>query len=296
MQYAGHLAVVPLRCHESQDTHLNLKDHPAPRVNHYRSIWISDIHLGTPGCKVERLLDFLRRNESEQLYLVGDIIDGWQLRRRWYWTQAHNDVVQKVLRKVRKGTRVTYIAGNHDEAVRHFIGLAFGGIDIRNEAVHTMLDGRKFLVVHGDLYDAVVQYAKWLAFVGDYLYNLLLRLNHWLNHIRAKLGFPYWSLSQYLKHKTKNAVNFMTAFEDAVANEARQRGFQGVVCGHIHRPQIREINGITYCNDGDWVESLSALVETFEGELKIIEWLRETSLETSAAELETTTNETAHIA
>ncbi len=272
---------------------LNLNEDPAIHVHHYRTIWISDIHLGTPGCQAERLLDFLKHHESDRLYLVGDIIDGWQLKRRWYWTQAHNDVVQKILRKARKGTRVTYIAGNHDEGARQFIGLAFGGIDIRDEAVHTTVDGRKFLVVHGDLYDAVVLYAKWLAIVGDHLYALILKLNRWFNHIRAKLGFDYWSLSQYLKHKAKNAVNFMTQFETAVAREASKRGFQGVVCGHIHRPQIKEIDGITYCNDGDWVESLSALVETFEGELRIVEWLRDPAIGTSitkpATEMETTT-------
>ena len=228
--------------------------------------------MGTPGCQADFLLDFLRHNESDQLYLVGDIIDGWQLKRGWYWTQAHNDVVQKILRKARKGTKVLYIAGNHDEVMRQFLGLAFGDIEICDEAVHTMADGRKFLVIHGDLYDAVVQQARWLAVVGDQLYTFILKLNRWFNHIRAKFGCRYWSLSQYLKHKTKNAVNFMTAFEDAVAREARNRGFQGVVCGHIHKPQIKTIDGIVYCNDGDWVESLSALVETWEGELKIVEW------------------------
>ncbi|UCH47944.1 MAG: UDP-2,3-diacylglucosamine diphosphatase [Betaproteobacteria bacterium] len=263
---------------------LNLNDAPEAWTTRYRTIWISDIHLGTPGCQAERLLDFLRHHDSDRLYLVGDIIDGWQLKRRWYWTQAHNDVVQKVLRKVRKGTRVTYIAGNHDEAARQFLGLAFGGIEIQDEAVHTMADGRKFLVIHGDLYDAVVLYAKWLAIIGDHLYTFILKLNRWFNHIRAKLGFRYWSLSNYLKHKTKNAVNFMTKFEEAVAREARERGFQGVICGHIHKPQIKQIDGVTYCNDGDWVESLSALVETYEGELKIIEWLRDPPANTAATE------------
>jgi UDP-2,3-diacylglucosamine pyrophosphatase LpxH len=235
----------------------------------------------------------LKHHECDRLYLVGDIIDGWQLKRRWFWTQSHNDVVQKVLRKARKGTHVTYITGNHDEAARQFIGLAFGGIDIRDEAVHTLADGRKFLVIHGDLYDAVVLYAKWLAVIGDHLYAFILKLNRWFNHVRAKLGFDYWSLSQYLKHKTKNALNFMTQFETAVAREAGKRGFHGVVCGHIHKPQIKDINGITYCNDGDWVESLSALVETFEGELRIVEWLRDPAISASmtepATETETTT-------
>jgi UDP-2,3-diacylglucosamine pyrophosphatase LpxH len=243
-------------------------------VNRYRSIWISDIHLGTPGCQARYLLDFLRQNESEYLYLVGDIIDGWQLRRGWYWPQAHNDVVQKILRKARKGTKVIYIAGNHDEVLRQFLGFTFGDIEICDEAVHTMVDGRKFLVVHGDLYDAVVQQAKWLALAGDQLYTLILKLNHWFNRLRARLGLNYWSLSQYLKHKAKNAVNFMTAFEDAVARDARSRGFHGVVCGHIHKAQIKTIDGVEYCNDGDWVESLSALVETHAGKLEIIDWQR----------------------
>ena len=240
----------------------------------YRAIWISDIHLGTPGCQANYLLDFLRHNESDFLYLVGDIIDGWQLKRRWYWSQAHNDVVQKILRKARKGTHVTYIAGNHDEALRHVLGYSFGEIDICDEAIHTLHDGRRLLVVHGDLYDGVVQQAKWLALLGDQLYTVILKLNRWFNHVRAKLGMGYWSLSQYLKHKTKNAVNFITDFEAAVAREARDRGYQGVVCGHIHKPAIKTLDGVLYCNDGDWVESLSALVETYEGELKIIEWQR----------------------
>jgi UDP-2,3-diacylglucosamine pyrophosphatase LpxH len=266
--------VVSWRHHVTEPSVLNLSEALDAPSESYRAIFISDVHLGTPGCQAEFLLDFLRHTESDQLYLVGDIIDGWQLRRGWYWTQAHNDVVQKVLRKARKGTRVIYVAGNHDEVMRQFLGLAFGGIEVCDEVVHTLKDGRKFLVIHGDLYDAVVQHARWLALVGDQLYTLILKLNQWFNHIRAKLGLTYWSLSQYLKHKTKKAVNFMTSFEDAVAREARRRGFQGVICGHIHKPQIRMIDGVVYCNDGDWVESLSALVETRDGELKIIEWRR----------------------
>jgi UDP-2,3-diacylglucosamine pyrophosphatase LpxH len=238
----------------------------------FRAIFLSDIHLGTASCQADRLLDFLRHTDSTHLYLVGDIIDGWQLKRRWYWHQTHNDVVQKVLRKARKGTRVTYIAGNHDEAMRHFLGLAFGGIDIRDEAEHVTADGRRMLVVHGDLFDAVVQNAKWLAYLGDAAYILTLKLNQYFNHVRAKLGFPYWSLAQFLKHRVKNAVSYITSFEDALAHEAKRRGFDGVVCGHIHRAEIRDIGGILYCNDGDWVESLTALVETEAGELRIIDW------------------------
>jgi UDP-2,3-diacylglucosamine pyrophosphatase LpxH len=246
-------------------------DTPAIR---YRSIWISDVHLGTPGCQAEHLLAFLRSTESTYLYLVGDIIDGWQLRRRWYWPQAHNDVVQKVLRKARKGTKVVYVAGNHDEVMRHFLGLAFGGIDVCDEMEHVTADGRRLLVLHGDLFDAVVQNARWLAFLGDQLYTLTLKLNQWFNHARAKLGLPYWSLAQFLKHKVKNAVSYISAFETALAAEARRRGFAGVVCGHIHKAEIRDIDGVLYCNDGDWVESLTALVETETGELRIVDWQR----------------------
>jgi UDP-2,3-diacylglucosamine pyrophosphatase LpxH len=243
-----------------------------PLPAHYRAIWISDIHLGTPGCKADFLLDFLRHNESDQLYLVGDVIDGWQLRKSWYWKQSHNDVVQKVLRKARKGTQVTYVAGNHDELLRQFIGLAFGDIKIVNEACHTMVDGRRLWVTHGDLFDGVIQHAKWLAYLGDSAYTLALALNDRLNSMRHRFGMSYWSLSQYLKHKVKNVVSYITAFEEALTTEARRKGYDGVVCGHIHRPEIRDIDGILYCNDGDWVESLSALVETHLGELKIIYW------------------------
>jgi UDP-2,3-diacylglucosamine pyrophosphatase LpxH len=238
----------------------------------FRAIFISDVHLGTPGSQAQRLLEFLRHTESRELYLVGDIVDGWQLKRRWYWHQSHNDVIQKVLRKARKGTRVTYIAGNHDEAMRHFLGLAFGGIDICDEAVHVTADGRRLLVIHGDLFDAVVQGAKWLAYLGDWLYMVSLKVNRGFNNARAKLGLPYWSLAQFLKHRVKNAVSYIGKFEEALAHEARRRGFDGVVCGHIHKAEIRDIGGILYCNDGDWVESMTALVETEAGELRVIDW------------------------
>jgi UDP-2,3-diacylglucosamine pyrophosphatase LpxH len=262
-------------------------DSPALR---FRSIFISDVHLGTPGCQAEQLLEFLRLTDSEHLYLVGDIVDGWQLKRRWYWHQTHNDVVQKVLRKARKGTRVSYIAGNHDEALRHFLGVALGGIDIRDEAVHVTADGRRMLVIHGDLFDAVVQRARWLAHLGDALYTFALKLNQWYNHMTARMGWSYWSLSQYLKHRVKNAVSYMTDFEEALAHEARRRGFDGVVCGHIHKAEIRDIGGVLYCNDGDWVESLTALVELDSGELRIVDWraieaLRRTAVTVPAREV-----------
>ena len=239
---------------------------------HYRAIFISDLHLGTPGCQADALLSFLKHNSSDYLYLVGDIVDGWQLKRRWHWPQAHNDVIQKLLRRARKGTRVVYVPGNHDEFARQFVNHQFGGVELLEEAEHTLADGRRLWLTHGDYFDAVVQYAKWLAHVGDNLYELTLKLNRYLAKLRNHLGLPYWSLSAYLKHKVKSALNYVTSFEDALAQEATRRGFQGVVCGHIHRAQIRDIEGVLYCNDGDWVESRSALVEHFDGALELLFW------------------------
>lgn len=245
---------------------------PPEKTRHYRTLWISDIHLGTPGCQADYLLDFLKHNESDTLYLVGDILDGWQLRKGWYWPQAHNDVVQKILRKARKGTRVVYVPGNHDEMARQFAGLAFGEIEVADEAIHLTADGKKLLVTHGDLFDGVMRHARWLAYLGDSLYGMALALNRWFNWARAHFGYPYWSLSQFLKHKVKNAVSFITAFERVMTEEAKRQQCDGVVCGHIHKAEIRMIDGIMYCNDGDWVESLSALAETFDGHLGIIYW------------------------
>ena len=243
-------------------------------MKHYRAIWISDVHLGTPGCQAKFLLDFLKHNESDTLYLVGDIIDGWRLKKSIYWPQSHNDVVQKILRKARKGTEVVYVPGNHDESIRQFLGLSFGEIKVVPEAIHTTADGRKLWITHGDLFDGVMQYAKWLAYVGDNLYSLILYFNRYLNLLRIRMGMQYWSLSQYLKHQVKNAVSYIADFEMIMAREARLRGCQGVVCGHIHKAEIRMIDNLLYCNDGDWVESLTALVETHEGELKIVHWPR----------------------
>ena len=241
-------------------------------MKHYRAIWISDVHLGTTGCQANYLLDFLKHNEADKFYLVGDIIDGWRLKKSFYWPQAHNDVVQKLLRKARKGTEVIYVPGNHDESARQFFGLSFGDIKVVEEVIHTTLEGKKLWVTHGDLFDGVMQYAKWLAYVGDTLYSFILYINRYFNMLRVKMGLQYWSLSQYLKHQVKNAVSYIADFEQIMAREARLRGCDGVVCGHIHKAEIREIDGLLYCNDGDWVESLTALVETRTGELKIIHW------------------------
>jgi len=238
----------------------------------FRTIWISDIHLGTKGCQADSLLDFLRYTESEYLYLVGDIVDGWQLRKRWYWPQAHNDVVQKVLRRARKGTNVFYIPGNHDEAARDFCGLQFGGVLVTNQIVHTLATGQRFLILHGDQYDAVIGFAKWLARLGDVAYVFALNVNTWLNTIRRKLGFSYWSLSAYLKNRVKNAVEYISAYETLVADEARRHQVDGVICGHIHQAEMRPIGAAMYCNCGDWVESCTALVEDFDGKLSIITW------------------------
>ncbi len=245
---------------------------PVPTVAEYRTIWISDIHLGAKGCQATLLLDFLRATESANLYLVGDIVDGWRLRRWWYWPQTHNDVVQKLLRKARKGAKVVYIPGNHDAFARKYAGYQFGGIEVLKEAIHETADGRRLLVLHGDEFDVVVRYARWVALLGDWAYHAALRLNVLVNWSRQVLGLPYWSLSAYLKLKVKRAMQFVGAYESAVAHAARQRGVDGVVCGHIHHAEMREIEGVLYCNDGDWMETCSALVERHDGSLEILRW------------------------
>lgn len=250
---------------------------PERAYRRYRSIWISDIHLGTRGCKAEFLLDFFRHTDSDYLYLVGDIVDGWALKRAWFWKQSHNDVIQKVLRKARKGTQVIYVPGNHDEALRPYGGIHMGGVEVQNEAVHLTADGKRLLVIHGDAFDGVVRYARWLAKLGDVAYNAALALNYWFNALRRKMGLPYWSLSAYLKYKVKNAVEFISSFERLLADEAERRGFDGVVCGHIHHAEIRKIGSVLYANDGDWVESCTALVEDWDGALRILRWTEEST-------------------
>lgn len=238
----------------------------------FRSIFISDIHLGTRGCKADFLLDFLKNTESEFLYLVGDIFDGWRLKQTWFWPQTHNDVIQKLLRKARKGTKVFFVPGNHDEFARDYVDNDFGRVEVRSELIHTAANGRRFLVMHGDECDGVMLYARWLAILGDYAYVTALTINHWFNIVRRKLDLPYWSLSAYLKHKVKNAVQFMSNYEDAMVDMAKRRGAEGVICGHIHHAAMKEIGGILYCNDGDWVESCTALVEHYDGRMEILTW------------------------
>jgi len=241
----------------------------------YRAVWISDVHLGTRGCNAALLVDFLRSIECETLYLVGDIIDGWRLRKGWYWPDEHNEVIRRLLKLTHRGTRVVFVAGNHDEMLREFAGLSFGGIELVLEAIHETADGRRLLVTHGDCFDGVVLYARWLAFLGDKAYELLLRANILFNIVRRRLKLPYWSLSAHIKRRVKNAVEYVTNYEEAVAREALDRGFEGIVCGHIHTAEIRKIGSITYYNDGDWVESCTALVEEPTGAMHIIDWASE---------------------
>jgi UDP-2,3-diacylglucosamine pyrophosphatase LpxH len=238
----------------------------------HRTIFISDTHLGTRGCKAEALADFLAHNECQTLFLVGDIVDGWQLKRRWYWNDAQSQVVGEILRKVDAGTRVIFVPGNHDEFAREYAGRLFAGVEVINETVHETADGKKLLVLHGDRFDGVIACAKWLAHVGDWAYGVALSWNEMLFRARKALGLPYWSLSAWLKHKVKNAVEYISRYEETVAAEARRRGVDGVVCGHIHHAEIRMIGDVLYLNDGDWVESCSALVEDARGNLEILRW------------------------
>ena len=239
---------------------------------HYRAIFISDMHLGTKRAQTEALLSFLRATESDQLYIVGDFIDNWALRKAWYWDQLHNDVIQKLLRKARKGTKLVYIPGNHDENLRDFLNLRFGKVAVLEDAVHLSASGKRYLVLHGDKFDGVVRFAPWLAKLGDTAYEFSMELNSTVNRVRRALRLPYWSLSAYLKNRVKKAVEFVSRFEEAVVREARAKNCQGVICGHIHTPDDRFIDGIHYLNDGDWVESCTALVEHADGRFEIIAW------------------------
>ena len=243
-----------------------------PRPTKYRSLFISDVHLGTRASQAELLLDFLKHNEADTVYLVGDIIDGWRLRSSWYWPQSHNDVAQKLLRKARKGARIIYIPGNHDEFARDYLGNTFGGVEVMDRAIHETADGRKLLVIHGDQFDVVVRHARWIAFLGDWAYETALILNAWFNLVRRKLGFGYWSFSAWAKLKVKNAVNFIGDFETTLAQEAERAGVDGVVCGHIHHAAIRQIGAVQYVNTGDFVESCTAIAEHADGALEILHW------------------------
>lgn len=241
----------------------------------YRTIWISDIHLGTKGCNSELLIDFLDHTDSETMYLVGDIIDGWRLKKKFYWPAEHNDIVWRILKRAKRGTRIIYIPGNHDEMIRPFCGMNFGGVEIQRAAFHETADGRRLMVLHGDEFDTIMLAHRWLAFVGDALYHFAMGLNIWVNRIRRAFDLPYWSLSKMAKHKVKNAVEFISRYEEVVARAAGERGVDGVVCGHIHTAEIRTFDGIAYYNDGDWVEGCNALVEHFDGRMELLHWPEE---------------------
>lgn len=238
----------------------------------YRAIFVSDLHLGSRACQAEAFLNFLKHHDADTIYLVGDIVDFWRMRRAPFWPQSHNDVMQKLLRKVRKGARIIYVPGNHDEALRGYCGAHFGGIELHHDFIHTTADGRRLLIIHGDEFDVVVRYARWLAFLGDRSYEFLLWCNHPLNWARKRLGFGYWSLSAYLKHRVKQAVNFMGEFEQALIDEANRRRVDGIVCGHIHHAANRAGLHVHYLNCGDWVESCTAIVEHHDGTLELIRW------------------------
>jgi len=253
----------------------------APRRS-YRTIWISDVHLGTRGCNDRMLIDFLDHVDSDMLYLVGDIIDGWRMKKRYYWPERHNAIVRRLMKRAKRGTDVVYIPGNHDEMFRQFAGMNFGGVRIKKKAIHITADDRRLLVLHGDEFDTIVMAHRWLAFLGDAAYGLLMRINVSVNWVRRRFNLPYWSLSKHAKHKVKNAVAFISRFEEAVAHEAKGKSVDGVVCGHIHTAETRNFDGIIYYNDGDWVESCTALVEHFDGRMEILHWADEIAARVAA--------------
>ena len=249
------------------------KKNTLDQILNYKSIWISDLHLGIKGCRSEMIMEFLKYTRSDKLYLVGDIVDVWALKSSWYWPQEHNNIIQKLLRKARHGTKVFYLVGNHDEVLRKFIPIQLGNVEILNQIIHHTVDGKKYLVVHGDQFDGVIQYAKWLSKLGSIAYELLIKFNRYLNLVRKLFGKEYWSLSKYLKFKVKNAVKFMGNYEKLVSNYAKKFKVNGIICGHIHHPSMKKMNNeIEYINDGDWVESCTALVEHFDGKLELIDW------------------------
>lgn len=239
------------------------------RKQRVRTLWISDVHLGTRDCQAEHLAAFLKRYQTDKIYLVGDIIDGWKLRSGVYWPQSHSNVIRRLLTMSKRGTEVVYVTGNHDEFLRRYSSLMLGNIQLVDEAEHFTADGRRLLVIHGDQFDVITRYHRWLAFLGDSGYGFTLTLNRWLNFWRSRYGYGYWSLSAYLKHKVKSAVNFISDFEEAIVHECAKRGFNGVICGHIHHAEIRPMGDVEYMNCGDWVESCTALIEHLDGSIEL---------------------------
>jgi UDP-2,3-diacylglucosamine pyrophosphatase LpxH len=247
-------------------------------TQHYRTIWISDLHLGSTQCQADVLLDFLKHNDSDKLYLVGDIIDFWSLSKKMYWPTTHNTIIQKVLRKARHGTQVVYVPGNHDENIREYDGYVFGDIVVKNSDIHVTTSGKKLLIVHGDEYDTIARYHKWLAKLGSKSYDFLLELNRWLRALRLLLGFrSHFSLAAYLKFKVKNAVQFISDYEESIVATLRDEGLDGVVCGHIHHAELKDMEGFLYINTGDFVESCTAVVELQDGSIQLMHWRPEAS-------------------
>jgi UDP-2,3-diacylglucosamine pyrophosphatase LpxH len=255
----------------------------------YRTIWISDVHLGTRHSQVGKLLDFLRQTECEQLYIVGDFIDGWQLRRKWFWTEEYNVLMQKLLRKNRKQTRVTFIIGNHDEFLEQFLGLNFGAVQLAERTVHIAADGKRYVVLHGHQFDGLAHFNRLLDRVGSALYERILDMNVWVNKVRRLLGFGYWSFASYIKLKAKRAMKYVNDYEEALIQFARKSEACGIICGHIHRPEIRQVGDIVYMNCGDWIENCTALVEDFTGKISLINFHeREAGSEEAANEVHAT--------
>ncbi|MEX6506487.1 UDP-2,3-diacylglucosamine diphosphatase [Jiella sp. M17.18] len=256
--------------------------HQLTTTRHFRTLFLSDVHLGSRAAQAEMLVDFLRYHDAEKIYLVGDIVDGWRLKRSWHWPQAHNDVIQKLLRKARKGAKIIYVPGNHDEFLRDFPGEHFGGVEVKLSDTHMTADGRRFLVIHGDEFDVVVRNARIIAYLGDWAYDAAIAINIVFNTIRRRLGFPYWSFSAWAKLKVKNAVNFIGAFETALADEAEKQSCDGVICGHIHHAQLTRHAGVEYVNTGDWVESCTAIAERHDGSFELIRWSEVVSARSAA--------------
>ncbi len=247
-------------------------EQPTGGTKQYRTIWISDVHLGTRHAQVGALLEFLRQVDCRYLYLVGDMIDGWQLKSKWHWRDDHNVLIQKLLRKSRKDTKVIYITGNHDEFLEQFLNISFGSVQLAREVIHTAADGKRYLVLHGHQFDGLTQFNRLLEKAGTKVYDWILDFNLHFNRVRRRLGFGYWSVAAYLKYKAKSAVKYVTEFEETMVQMARKHDVQGVICGHIHRAEIRRTGEVAYLNCGDWVESCTALVEDFEGNIQLIKF------------------------
>ena len=261
-------------------------DGSASAKTHYRTIFLSDIHLGTRGCQADRLLSFLKQHSCDRLYLVGDIIDGWRMKSQMYWPQSHSNVLRRFLTLTKRGTEVIYVTGNHDEFLRKYSDMAIGNLHLVDRFEHRAATGERLLVVHGDEFDVITRYHRWVAFLGDIGYTMLLELNRHFNRARSRLGLGYWSLSAWIKRRVKRAVSFIGEFEEAIVHQCRKEGYDGVICGHIHHAEIRDLDGTRYLNCGDWVESCTALVEDANGRFLIVDWSREPAIADNVVALE----------